>query len=424
MTCCARPRLIHFVGCGLVSFMLGGSFVSAQSTASHAESCTDVCDLAASQCLAGDHETDSSWLKWSLPQLGGIHVTPVYYGEVFTNTRGGITTKDSTQYLGLLDLGFEWDFDEHDAFLPGKFYLLAQNTHGQGITTDFVGDSQVVSNIDPFRNIMQVNILQVSEYWWEFDLLDSAVTVRLGKQDINTEFLLINSAEDFIQSTFGLSPSTAYPTYPAPSMAAVALIQLNESWQLKTGLWDAFASGSGWGFSGNDSVVAIGELEYTYELADGTLPGVFAVGAVYESAGVIEGDSVSPVQEYIVQLEQLIYRESHGDDDAIQGLGVFAGYYPRFPGSQISLSSIGDSFVAGATYTGLIPSRDRDVLGTGLAWTELFQGGTNEETVVEVFYKAQLTPCVRVQPDLQYVGTPSGIYRDALVAGFRFQVDF
>ena len=222
---CVRPGLIHFVVCGLVSFVFGGSFVSGQVTESHAEhNCAEAFDLAVSQCPAGDHEADSSWLKWSLPQLGGIHVTPVYYGEVFTNTRGGITTKDSTQYLGLLDLGFEWDFDEDEAFLPGKFYLLAQNTHGQGITTDFVGDSQVVSNIDSFRNIMQV-----SEYWWEFDLLDSVVTVRLGKQDINTEFLLINKAEDFIQSTFGLSPSTAYPTYPAPSMAAVALIQINES---------------------------------------------------------------------------------------------------------------------------------------------------------------------------------------------------
>ena len=416
----SRLRLIHFSVCGVLSFMLGGSFASAQIAASHAEHlCAGVGDLSAFRYAAGNNETDSSWLHSGLPQPGAITITPVYTGEVFTNTRGGISTKDSTQYLGLLDLGFEWDFDENDAFLPGKFYLLAQNTHGQGITTDYVGDSQVVSNIDSFRNIMQV-----SEYWWEFDLLDSDVTVRLGKQDINTEFLLIDRAADFIQSTFGLSPSTAYPTYPAPSMAAVALIQINEHWQLKTGLWDAFTSGGGWGFSGNDSVVAIGELECSYALAEGVLPGVFAVGAVYESAGVIEGDHVSPVQEYIIQAEQVIYRERHSDDDAIQGLGVFAGYYPRFPGSQISPKSIGDSYVAGATYTGLIPSRDRDVLGTGLSWVELFQGGTNEETVIEVFYKAQITPCVRVQPDLQYVGTPSGIYRDALVAGFRFQVDF
>lgn len=419
MSCCSR-KLICFVVYGFVVFLLEGSFVSAQTTASHSKHIyAAACSPEKSQCPADDYETDPLWPKWSLPQIGDIQVTPVYYGEVFTNTRGGISAKDATKYLGLLDLGFEWDFNENDAFLPGKFYLLAQNTHGQGITTDFVGDTQVISNNDSFRNIMQV-----SEYWWEFDLFDSAVTVRLGKQDINTEFLLIDKAEDFIHSTFGLSPSTAYPTYPAPSMAAVALIQINEYWQLKTGLWDAFASGGGWGFSGNDSVVAIGELECVYELADGTLPGVFAVGAVYESAGVIEGDPVSPVQEYIIRLEQLIYREGYGNDEVIQGLGVFAGYYPRFPGPQITPKSLGDSIVAGATYTGLIPSRDRDVIGTGLCWVELFQGGTNQETVVEVFYKAQITPRLRVQPDLQYVGSPSGIYRDALAAGIRFQMDF
>ncbi len=400
--------------------MCGGSIASAQIAGSQTEPLyASACDLAAFQCAAGDKETDSSWLHRSSPRFGEINITPVYYGEVFTNARGGISTNDSTQYQALLDLGFEWDFDENNAAIPGRFYLLAQNTHGRGITTDFVGDSQVVSNIDSFRNIMRVG-----EYWWEFDMLDSAVTFRLGKQDINTEFLFIDNAADFIQSTFGLSPSTAYPTYPNQSMAAVGLIRLSASWRLKTGLWNAFAPGGGWGFSGNDSVVAIGELERTYALADGTLPGIFAVGAVYESAGVIDGAPLSPVYEYIIQQEQLIYREDDGNDDTVQGLGIFAGYYPRFPGSQITPKSIGDSFVAGATYTGLISGRDRDVLGTGLAWAELFQGGTNKETVVEFFYKAQLTPRVMVQPDLQFVDSPSGIYRDALVAGFRFQVEF
>ncbi len=79
-----------------------------------------------------------------------------------------------------------------------------------------------------------------------------------------------------------------------------------------------------------------------------------------------------------MQQEQLIYREDDGNDDAVQGLGIFAGYYPRFPRAQFTPKSIGDSFVAAADYTGLIPCRDRDVLGTGLAWAELIQGGTNE----------------------------------------------
>ncbi len=353
----------------------------------------------------------------SRDQDRGIRIDPVYYGELFSNTRGGLSTNDATRYQALLDLGIEFDLAEMPTPLPGRFYVLAQNTHGRGITTDFVGDTQVVSNLDSFKNITRV-----SEYWWEFGWLDDAVTVRLGKQDINTEFFVINLAGDFIQSTFGLSPSTAFPTYPDPSMAAVVLLQIADAWRIKAGIWDAFAPGGGWGFSGNDSMLVIGELERTYALAGGTLPGVFAVGAVYESAGVIEGEPVSPVHEYILQFEQLIYRECAGDDREIQGLGIFAGYYPRFPGSQLIAEAIGDSFVAGLIYTGLFPCRDGDVLGAGYAWTELYQGGTNQEAVFELFYKAELTPRVSIQPDLQYIVTPSGIHRDALAVGVRFQV--
>lgn len=341
----------------------------------------------------------------------------VYTGEVFNNARGGITTKNATRYQALLELGIAVDFNETDLPIPGKFFVLGQNTHGRGLTEDFVGDAQVLSNIDSFNNITQVG-----EYWWEFDLFDETCTVRLGKQDLNTEFLYIDTAADFIQSTFGLSPSTAFPTYPDQSMGVVVLTQLSDRWRLKTGVWDAFAKGSSWGFSGSDSVLAAGELECTYMLGSGSLPGIFAIGAVYESAGTIDGEPVSPVHEYIFQIEQAVFRENRCDRHDRQGLAVFAAYYPRFPGEQIIDASIGDSFVAGCTYIGPIRGRDDDVLGIGVAWTELFGGGTNQETATEIFYKAQLTPRVSLQPDLQYISSPSGIYRDAFVAGVRFQL--
>ena len=45
------------------------------------------------------------------------------------------------------------------------------------------------------------------------------------------------------------------------------------------------------------------------------------------------------------------------------------------------------------------------------------------ETTVEVFYLAQLTPYLTIQPDLQYIASPSGIYRDSIAAGLRFQLN-
>jgi len=52
------------------------------------------------------------------------------------------------------------------------------------------------------------------------------------------------------------------------------------------------------------------------------------------------------------------------------------------------------------------------------------QGRTNEETAIEVFYKARVSPWISLEPELQYIIAPSGIHPDALVVGLRFQLDF
>jgi porin len=347
---------------------------------------------------------------------GFVSIEPIYYGEVFTNARGGKSTKNATQYQGLLDLGITFDFEKSGSSLPGSLFLLAQNTHGRGLTQDFIGDTQVISNIDSFDNIMQVG-----EYWWESRWLDDDITVRLGKQDLNHEFQRIGEAEFFIQSTFGLSPSTAFPTYPDQALGAVALLQLHDALQLKVGAWSAFARGGSWGYSESDSYLVVSELERRYSLLQGRLPGIVAVGALYESEGEIDAQPVSAVREYYFQWEQSVYRESPRDAEANQGMAMFAGYYPRFPGEQIILESIGDSAVAGVTYTGLLQGRDDDLLGVGVAWAELYQGGTNQEMVTELFYRANWTTRLSVQPDLQYISSPSGIFRDALAVGVRFE---
>jgi len=363
-------------------------------------------------------ETDPQASHATVGQPRGkfLSIEPVYTGEVFTNARGGKSTKDATQYQGLLDLGIRLDLEQTGGRLPGSLYLLAQNTHGRGLTQDFIGDTQVISNIDSFRNIMQV-----SEYWWESRWIEDRFTVRLGKQDFNTEFQRIETAEPFVHSTFGLSPSTAFPTYPDQALGAVALIQLQPSWTLKVGAWSAFARGSTWGYSSSDAYLVVGELERRYAWGEQQLPGILAVGALYESAGEVDGQPVSAVREYFVQWEQMVYRESSDTDDG-QGLAVFAGYYPRLPGEAVILESIGDSAVVGLTYTGLWPGRDEDVAGWGVAWAEVYQGGTGHEMATEVFYRVNWNARWSLQPDLQYISSPSGIFRDAFVVGARIEV--
>lgn len=206
-------------------------------------------------------------------------------------------------------------------------------------------------------------------------------------------------------------------------MAAVALLQLGPSLQFKVGVWDALAARGSWGFSGQDTVLVTGELEYAYTLLDGALPGRIAVGAGYLSEGEVLGETFGAVHGYSLQVEQTVFREGDGSAEDIQTLGIFAAFYPRFPSEPVLSDAIGDTWAAGLVCTGLLPGRDKDAIGAGVVWAQLFQGGTDRETAIEVFYKAAITHRVSLQPDLQYIVTPSGLHPDAIVAGVRLQVN-
>ena len=142
----------------------------------------------------------------------------------------------------------------------------------------------------------------------------------------------------------------------------------------------------------------------------------------YASGGDAHGAAIPSIFSYYIQVEQLIYRESSGAGGPVQGLGAFASYSARFPSSPTPLTSVTEAYFGGVVYRGLLPQRGSDVTGIGAAVARLSQGGSKQETAIEVFYKAHLTPTMSIQPDVQYVVSPSGLYRDALVVGVRFQL--
>jgi porin len=358
---------------------------------------------------ASEEAIESSLLTGLFPDESPLTVESVYYGEVFSNTRGGISTNDATRYYGLLDLAFTLDLEQGG--IPGQFFVLAQNTHGRGLTEDFIGDFQTLSNIDAFDDIAQV-----SEYWWEFPVLEDRLSVRLGKQDVNTEFVLLDTASDFIQSSFGISPVVGLPTYPETSAAAVLLAQVTSSLNLRVGVWDGAPDGSQWGFSGSGSTFLIGEIEYSWG-SEETLAGSIDLGVTYLSSGLASpGDPISRVAAGYVQMEQLIFRECDCEEGSVQGL---AGFVQASAAHDEAVVEVKDGFQTGLLYRGLLSNRDDDVVGLGFSRVWLNLGGTGRETTTELFYKAQVTPRLWLQPDLQYTGSPSGIYRDSLAVGVR-----
>jgi porin len=90
------------------------------------------------------------------------------------------------------------------------------------------------------------------------------------------------------------------------------------------------------------------------------------------------------------------------------------------------------SLAAGIGGRGLIPGREEDVFGIGYFYNELEQGGVVDRTIdirdgeqgFEVFYEAQLTPWLRLTPDVQVVWPGLGDNDTAVVLGLRLLMDF
>lgn len=366
-------------------------------------------------CGVAEEVAENGLAEWweSMHGGDGIYFEYVYTGEYFTNTRGGIKT--GSEYEGNLDIVMTLELEELGLELGGTFFFYAQNSHGRALTENYVGDFQTYSNIDA------PDFTQVSEFWYERDVIEDFMAVRIGKQDANAEFAVVDLGGDFIQSSFGFSPTIPLVTFPVPAMGITTFWQLSDTLSFKAGVFDGGTTLDEWGFSEEGHALSMFELKSTHEL--GGLPGDLHAGIWYHG-GVFDqlstGGTIKGNHGVYFGADQLIWKEAPWDEESDQGIGVFA-QYSWVPQDRNELRwHLG----GGVVYKGPIDCRDDDVLGLGYSRVEYGRhaAGQSAETVIELFYKAPIDDRLTLQPDLQYIGRPSGMLRDALVVGLRFEL--
>jgi porin len=194
--------------------------------------------------------------------------------------------------------------------------------------------------------------------------------------------------------------------------------------ELKAGIWDGAPDGGNWGFSGTGEIFAIGQLTANYTLGCNDLPGDTHIGAWnHNGTFADQGGGADHGANYGVYwgMSQLLKRECPCDDE--QGLGAFGqwGWAPE------DRNEAEQYWGAGLVYTGLLRGRDADTIGIGVGNMSFGDRipGTQDETMIELFYKARLGPHVVLQPDFQYFSNPrSGgtTNADSFVVGLRFQI--
>jgi porin len=391
----------------------------------------------------------------------GIKLDAVYTGDVFANVSGGIRRR--SEYLGSGDVILTLNAEKLVGWRGATFYFYGLGNHG-GNPSDNTGDAQGVSNIAAF------NTWKLYEAWLQQNLFANRLSLLFGLYDLNSEFAVINSEQVFINSSHGIDPAFAMSGRNGPSIFPTTSAALRVKFKpvpwfyLQTGVFDGVPGnpnnprGTQIILAKDDGALIATEAAYLIQspaqnlaeserkrrrrvgrLAAPEYDGKIALGGWYYTAKFDDlvkvdagGNLIKRTGSYGIYalFEKTVYREKQ---DSAQGLTLFA----RVGTANAQVNRFGLYTGSGFNYTGLIPGRSGDELGFAVAAArngrEFRNAAANAgapvdrwEVNFELTYRAQITPWLALQPDLQYIINPgtNPALKNAFVIGTRFEVSF
>jgi porin len=378
----------------------------------------------------------------------GLHFFANYSGEYFNNPSGGVVFKANGHerkgggYGGLLNAGIDLDLEKLTGGIwkGASFGANALNLHGEDRGSRYVGSLANPSNIAGYDTV------RLGELWFQQNFFEDKISLRLGQLLADCDFFGCYHSSLFVNGTFGAFTPTGlnYPgfsSYPLATPGVRLRVQASDSLSFQLGAYSSSEGETGDKHSihfpvdpNNDGVLSLYEANYSAKPFG--LTGTYKLGAIIHTndSGFYRNFKTGRFHHGSFGLygaiDQTFFCESSKDD---QGLGFFARAYGA-PGDVNTVDLYVDS---GLNYTGLIPGRNADVFGVAYGYTKISRDYSNasvaaggsaleNEGVLEVTYRAQITPWWYVQPDLQYTLDPSAAKgsADALVLGVRTGLTF
>lgn len=372
-----------------------------------------------------------------------------YTLDAIHDVAGG--TRRGTVLAGAADAELTLHLSRIARWRGASVHLSVLGTHG-GAPSSLVGDIQGVSSI------AAPPVLRLEEVWLQQNLAANRLSVLFGRYDVNSEFYRVHSGELFLNSSLGMGPELAQSgvagpsTYPNPAVGTRLDVKPSPNAVWRVAMLDGVPvnrpDGGVHFFAPGDGVLIISEIALLAR-ADST-------GAPRRRRFLIGRGRTRPYTAkiafggwyYTAQFPDLADTLASGDPEQHRGSG---GAYligdetvwseGRTPARSLTVFAqvgLGDGRVnpvgryvgAGASMMAPLTNRAQDELGVAVAAARIGSqlvrareplGSTAGETTLELTYLAQFASGFALQPDFQYVLSPSAMRapRNAVVLGVR-----
>ncbi|HTR41069.1 MAG TPA: carbohydrate porin [Pseudomonadales bacterium] len=367
----------------------------------------------------------------------GFEFDPVLTAEVFGNPSGGM--KQGATYDQSLNLPLTVYLDRLvDGWDGGTVHANALWIAGNSLSADYVGDISGISNIagyDTFR---------IQELWYQQTFWKARASLRAGLLAADAEFFTSDTASLFIDGTFGAFTFVGLnlpnpPVYPMAAPAVRFLVQPIPQFYFQSGVYngnsnaqDVNKHGFNFQYNSQNGALVFSEIGWLLNQAAGDrgLVGTYKLGSFVHTANSANwntGAGEGPDYGIYAIGDQELYK--HGGKDI--SFFTRVGYAPE------DINTINWYIDAGFNFSGFVPGRMLDTAGVAFARSNFspdysdaqVADGSNpftQESVIEVTYKAQITPWWTLQPDFQYIFNPSGEEgsHNATVIGLRTTLVF
>ena len=322
-----------------------------------------------------------------------------YKGDFMSIVNGGIETGEF--YLGMITVQLSLNTEDNKLWRGGEFNILGASTHGDEPSANNIGDFQVASNIEAGPHTY------LQEAWYRHSF--NKIRIKLGLQDLNSEFAVTRNAQNLINSSFGI-PSTLANNIPAPifpltSLGVVICWDVTPEILLQASLHDGEPTdfrenpyNTRWNITEDEGFISISEIQINKSLIKNQT-GSFKFGGYCQNRCNLKPGNPSPNYGFYTTIDQnLSFFNKNGN----LGLFIQLGLSPK------SLNSHNKYFGMGFTASRVFPKRINDIFSIGTAHAGFQDASVNHETVIEFNYLFQLTDQLSLQPDFQYIINPAG----------------